>query len=106
MGTPTDEWVKTMFDSNERYLHDEGFTARVLGRLPPNRRRVTMRVAVILGSAAAAVAIALAFLGAGAISQAALAVLRYRPLVDPIPVVAVALVAVLITAWLTEALES
>jgi hypothetical protein len=47
------EVLEAMLNSEEPYIDDAGFTARVMERLPPRRRAVAwLRVAILLGASA------------------------------------------------------
>lgn len=50
MNTPEDP-IEKLLREQETYIEDNGFTARVLGRLPP-RRYVWLRRVILLGAAA------------------------------------------------------
>ncbi len=53
------DWIEDKLRQDDRYINDDGFTARVVAALPVRRRRAWLRP-VILGSATAA-GLALAF---------------------------------------------
>ena len=96
---PTDDQMIQLLKSKEGYLDDDGFTSRVLSRLP-GQRRVGLRPAVVLLSAALASVVVFFLLGPGMLAHAA-PVLADRPLVDPTAVIGAALLAVLLVGGFT-----
>jgi hypothetical protein len=67
MNTPsTDDGIEAIFEAPAAYIHDDGFTQRVLGKLPPRRERPWLRPVLLIGSAALGGAAAI-----GALSRAA-----------------------------------
>jgi hypothetical protein len=60
----TDDPIETMLATQTPYVEDDGFTARVLGALPPARNTARLRATVLLLATALACIVAL-LLGRG-----------------------------------------
>lgn len=101
-----EDGLKAMFSTTDDYIEDNGFTNRVLARLPPQRAKGAARAAVILGFTVLACLVSLFVLPGGAALEAGLAELGQRMAdLQSVWVVAVVLSAGLGVAGLLPALR-
>jgi hypothetical protein len=92
-GDPLEELLKM----KEPYINDEGFTQRVLGALPPPRRRFKYRRVVLVTFALVACVIAFVlFPGVQHVTQALIDVATFKPLASKIPIASFFVIAMLV----------
>ena len=94
--------VETMLREQNRYINDDGFTARVMAALPRRRRRAWLRLVVLLGASVIGSVLAGQWLPWGSLTSIHLAALAALDLQALMPWVTVVVVMGSI-AWATVA---
>jgi hypothetical protein len=104
MDEPTDEWMTQIAKRMDRHIDDGGFTAGVLSRLP-RRQPAGLRTVVLVAASGLATSLALLLLGPNAVARGVAVLALYHPLVDPIPLLGVAVLAVVLLGGFTVVSE-
>jgi hypothetical protein len=99
-------WLSELLREDEVYIEDNGFTERVLGRLPPPRRASRWRAPILICSTLLACLVGLVLVPGGAyLTDALYQVASYRPAQSPLPIVPVAFLLLLVSGGVAAAVH-
>ena len=59
------DWLEDALKRDDRYINDDGFTARLVAALPARRKRAWLRPVILGSTTAAGLALAFAFMPVG-----------------------------------------